>query len=124
MRKVVLIVEDSDMCAETLEIAFEPIPDLVCRSARSTREALAYLDGPEHLSAMVTDLHLQDDSGFELIRKVRADSRTANLPILLITGDSDPDLQRKAIAAGANAFFVKPYSPAAVRRTLKSFLCL
>ena len=123
MPKVVLIVEDSETCVETLEIAFETIPDLICRSARNTTEALAYLAGTEQPSALVTDLNLKKGSGFDLIRNVRADIRYSAMPILLISGDSDPDLATKAMAAGASAFFAKPYSPAAVRRTLKGFLC-
>lgn len=124
MPRVVVIVEDSETCLETLEIALDSIPDLVCRRARSAHEALGLLrDAAGGLpSALVTDLHLRNGSGFDLIRELRSDARYRRLPILLISGDSDPDVERKAMAAGATAFFAKPYSPAAVRRTLESCL--
>ena len=123
MPKVVLIVDDSETCAETLEIAFEPIPDLICRTAHDSREAMVYLKGAEHPAAVVTDLNLRHGSGLQLIRELRLDSRFALIPVLLISGDSDPDLANKAKAAGASAFFAKPYSPAAVRRALEELLC-
>lgn len=125
MPKFVLIVEDSDTCSETLEIAFEPIPDLICRVARSEREALKCLADADSASAVITDLDLgkgNGGSGMGLIRKIREQLRFAKLPVFLITGDSDPDVERKALDAGATAFFRKPYSPAAVRRTLEALL--
>jgi CheY-like chemotaxis protein len=45
------------------------------------------------------------------------------LPILLISGDSDPMLPERALAQGADAFFPKPYSPSAVRKKLEQLLC-
>jgi CheY-like chemotaxis protein len=54
---------------------------------------------------------------------VRAEPRFARLPIVLISGDSDPLLPARALAQGADAFFPKPYSPAAVRRKLEQLLC-
>ena len=49
--------------------------------------------------------------GFDLIRQLRAEPRFAHLPILLISGDSDPRLPARALELGADAFFAKPYSP-------------
>jgi PleD family two-component response regulator len=54
---------------------------------------------------------------------LRAEPGCARLPILLISGDSDPRLPARALARGANAFFGKPYSPSAVRRKLEQLLC-
>jgi len=61
--------------------------------------------------------------GLDLIRHLRAEPRFARLPILLISGDSDPRLSERALAQGADAFFPKPYSPSAVRRKLEQLLC-
>ena len=49
--------------------------------------------------------------------------RFARLPILLISGDSDPRVPSLALSSGANAWFPKPYSPSAVRRKLEELLC-
>jgi DNA-binding response OmpR family regulator len=75
------------------------------------------------ISALVTDLHMPKNNGFDLIRDVRTESRYARLPILMISGDSDPRLPQRALEIGADAFFPKPYSPAAVRRKLEQLLC-
>src|SRR5580704_9254248 len=122
--RTILIVEDSETCAETLQIALESIPGLKTMVLPSLSAALAALrSGDNDIAALVTDLHMPRHDGFELIRQLRAEVRYASLPVLLISGDSDPQLPARALAQGANAFFSKPYSPAAVRRKLEQLLC-
>ncbi|HEX4274063.1 MAG TPA: response regulator [Bryobacteraceae bacterium] len=129
MSKLVLIVEDSETCAETLLIALESLPGIEARVIRSPRAAMAAMHDPGNdVAALVTDLNLGDpgqplSTGFDLIRKLRDEPRFACLPILLISGDSDPTLPERALAQGANAFFPKPYSPSAVRRKLEQLIC-
>jgi CheY-like chemotaxis protein len=133
MPKLVLIVEDSETCAETLLIALESLPGIEARVIRSPRAAIAAMHDPGNdVAALVTDLNLADNggdpgqplsNGFDLIRKLRNEPRFARLPILLISGDSDPMLPQRALAQGADAFFPKPYSPSAVRRKLEQLIC-
>lgn len=128
MSRLVLIVEDSEACAETLQIALELIPGVEVRSIQSPRAAIAMLNERNtEIVAIVTDLNLDwaasQSDGLDLIRQLRAEPRFARLPILLISGNSDPRLSERALAQGADAFFPKPYSPAAVRRKLEQLLC-
>ena len=126
--KTILIVEDSETCAETLQIALETIPGMKTMVLQDMGAALAALrDEDSNIVALVTDLHMPRhnvlEAGFELIRQLRTEARYGNLPVLLISGDSDPKLPQSALALGADAFFSKPYSPAAVRRKLEQLLC-
>ena len=123
MSRLILIVEDSDSCAETLQIALESIPGVETRVSKSPNAALAtaLADGNE-VAAVVTDLHLAQFDGLDLIRRFREQPRFADLPIVLISGDSDPRLPARALAEGASAFFSKPYSPSAVRRKLEQLI--
>jgi CheY-like chemotaxis protein len=129
MPKLVLIIEDSEACAETLLIALESVPGVEVRVIHNPRAAMAAIsEAANDVAAIVTDLNLGDSKqphsdGFDLIRLLRADPRFAKLPILLISGDSDPMLPQRAIAQGANAFFPKPYSPSAVRKKLEQLIC-
>jgi CheY-like chemotaxis protein len=122
--RTVLIVEDSEACAETLQIALESLPDLKTVVLGSAAAALAALLREDaDVAALVTDLHMPKNDGFDLIRRLRAEPRYARLPVLMISGDSDPRVPQRALEAGADAFFSKPYSPAAVRRKLEQLLC-
>jgi DNA-binding response OmpR family regulator len=121
MTRNVLIVEDTELCRDTLELALMKLPNLSVRSVTTAEEALEWLDANE-ACALVTDLHLPLMNGFELIEAVRGRSWQASLPILVISGDSDPRIPTRVAKLGANAFFAKPYSPAEVRHTLKQLI--
>jgi DNA-binding NtrC family response regulator len=121
--KRVIIVDDSETCAETLGIALESIQDVEIHILKSAHAAKQALYEPGEVAAMITDLDLPGSNGFELIDEVRAESRFAGLPILMISGNSDPRSAERALAHGATAFFAKPYSPAAVRRKLEQLVC-
>jgi CheY-like chemotaxis protein len=121
--RTVLIVEDVESCATTLEIALLAIPHIHVRVAPTAGQALEMLaSAGEMISAMVTDLNMPSMDGFELIERVRSDSRTALLPIVVISGDSDPRTPERLNRLGANAYFGKPYSPAQVRQKVEQLL--
>ncbi|MBZ5594467.1 MAG: response regulator [Acidobacteriia bacterium] len=120
--RTVLIVEDAESCATTLEIALLAIPHVKVRVAPTARQALDLLTAGGGFCAVVTDLNLPAMDGFEFIQRVRSDSRTARLPIVVISGDSDPRTPERIYRLGANAYFGKPYSPAQVRQKLEQLL--
>jgi len=68
------------------------------------REAVRRL-AAERFDALVVDIHLPDVSGLDVCRTLRADPRTARLPILAVSAVADkPEAERAAHDAGATAF--------------------
>jgi len=123
MSRIVLIIEDDESCAETLLIALAAVPGLEPRAVPSIRAALkAFEQQPNEIAAVVTDLHFPESNGLELIRHLRSEPRYATVPILLVSGDSDPRLPERALSVGANAFFCKLYSLCAVQEKLEQLL--
>ena len=120
----VLIVEDSENSRAMLEIAFLGIPDLSVLMVPSAVEALRILEngGSGAVRVMVTDLNMPRMDGYELIRRVRADQRYSDMPIIVISADTDPATPERIAALGVEAFFPKPFSPALVRRKLEQLL--
>jgi DNA-binding response OmpR family regulator len=121
MSRIVLIVDDAEQCAETLEVALFGMPGVDIVAADSAETALRLMR-ERRIGAFITDLHLPQMSGFDLIRKVREQPGYAQVPILVISGDSDPGTPERLRALGADAFFPKPYSPSAVRKKLEMLL--
>ena len=121
MARTVMIVEDADMCSTVLEIALLGVPGISIQSATSAEEALAYLDQRD-ICALITDLHLPQMDGFELIERVRQRPDHARLPIVVISGDTDPRTPERVQRLGADAFFAKPYSPGEVRQKLEQLI--
>lgn len=62
-------------------------------------------------SVVVVDLTLPGLDGWELIRLLRRDAATADLPIVVLSGHTDPALVAEAWAAGCDAYLTKPCAP-------------
>ena len=118
---LILVVEDTEACATTLEIALGSLAGYDVRTAATAEEALAVL-AAQPASAVITDLHLPGLSGFDLIREICVGPQTGRPVIVVISGDSDPRTPRRVLELGADAYFTKPYSPAEVRRTLERLI--
>jgi CheY-like chemotaxis protein len=124
---IILIVEDSEPCVTTLEMALAGLDSFETQAVRNASEALALIAGSLRVRAIVTDLQLPSHNGrhidgFDLIRQVRSRFPNAAMPILVTSGDSDPANSERLRNLGADAYFTKPYSPAALRRTLEKLL--
>ena len=118
---LILVVEDTEACATTLEIALGCLTGYDVRTAATAEQALAVLEAHPAL-AVVTDLHLPGLSGFDLIRKICEGPKDGRPLIVVISGDTDPRTPRRVLELGADAYFPKPYSPAEVRRTLERLI--
>ena len=121
MTRMVLIVEDTDLCRDALELALMQVPGLEVQCVGTAEEALECL-ASSPVCALVTDLHLPCMDGFELIQKIRSQARSPALPILVISGDTDPRTPARIARLGADAYFPKPYSPAEVRHKLEQLI--
>ena len=121
MQRTVLIVEDAETCASTLEIALSALGVNVV-TALSGEQAWELLQDGDHPAAVVTDLQMRGMDGYELIERIRTHSTLRTVPIMVITGTSDPEARDRVHQLGANAFFAKPYSPVAVREQLEQWL--
>ena len=59
---------------------------------------------------MVLDVMLPQLSGFEVLKLVRADPKTAELPVLVLTARGQQQDRHTAEQIGASAFLTKPFS--------------
>jgi len=75
--------------------------------ANDGREALECVS-TFHPQLIVTDLMMPVMDGVELIQRLRADPKTAGLPVLAITADASEHTEAKAREAGAVDFVTKP----------------
>ncbi|WP_242112887.1 EAL domain-containing protein [Luteimonas aquatica] len=75
--------------------------------------------GTEILSALrefrpelvLTDLHMPGTNGIEITAAVRADPAFSQMPVVILTGDTDPDQQLEVLQAGADDVLSKPVRP-------------
>jgi CheY-like chemotaxis protein len=122
--RIALVVEDSKQYVAALEVALDAIPNLVLAYAADGEEAIRFLESSQGAAvcALLTDLNMPGMDGFQLIERLRSNPRHSRLPIVVLSGDTDPDAPDHVRRLGADAFFRKPYSPVEVRRTLERLL--
>jgi len=120
----VLVVDDAEDCIVTMDLALQQLPDVVIRPARSAEAALSELEDQKSgtFSAVITDIHLPEMTGLELVSRIRNDPRFCTLPILVVSADTDPSTPARALGLGANAYFAKPFSPSAIRKKLEELI--
>jgi len=120
----ILLVDDSEDCLATLDVALQMLPGVVIRPSFSAEAALLALEDRESdtVSAVITDIHLPEMTGLELVTRIRQDPRFRSLPILVVSADADPATPARALGLGANAYFAKPFSPSAVRKKLEELI--
>jgi two-component system, sensor histidine kinase and response regulator len=122
--RLVLIVEDAQHLAANLEIACTAIENVEVKVAMGAEQAWAILRQvrPGDSLVIVTDIRLPDTDGFDLIRRVREHQGLARTPIVAVSGDGDPAITRRLAELEVTTFFMKPYSPVAVKNHLEALL--
>jgi PleD family two-component response regulator len=122
--RVILVVDDMIMSAAALEAVVSETPNITVRLAANGALAWKYLEraSAATVCAVITDLDMPVMDGFELIRRIRSSAAHANVPVIAVSGTADDDAPARALEAGANAFFGKPWSAGRMRATLEQLL--
>lgn len=60
----------------------------------------------------ILDVVMPDMDGYEVLRRMKAEEETAKIPVILLTGKGGILDVENGFKAGADAYFVKPFSPA------------
>lgn len=103
----VLLVEDSMVTVYVVKSQLEAagLTVLDFDTAEAAYEAFVKND----ISLVVTDLMLLgDETGEDLIKKIRSDRNNQSIPIVVVSGDDDPELKLKLFQAGVSDFVSKP----------------
>jgi two-component system OmpR family response regulator len=116
----VLIAEDEPSILESL--------DFILRRAGYSIESVT--DGDAALAAIrrerprlvVLDVMLPKRSGFEVLKQIRADHITRDLPVLILTAKGQAQDRQIAEELGASSFVTKPYANADVVGTVRRLL--
>ena len=72
-------------------------------------------------SLILMDIQLPKISGLDATRRLRADPRTARVPIIAITSYALSGDEQRALDAGASAYLAKPYSPRELLELIRKF---
>ncbi|WRC18582.1 chemotaxis protein [Helicobacter pylori] len=108
-QKLILIAEDSLSALKTLEKIVQTL-ELRYLAFPNGKELLDYLYEKEHyqqVGVVITDLEMPVISGFEVLKTIKADSRTEHLPVIINSSMSSDSNRQLAQSLEADGFVVK-----------------
>jgi two-component system, chemotaxis family, chemotaxis protein CheY len=108
-KKTILIVDDSEFVRSYHSYILE----------QADFHVITAIDGSEGLEKLyqnqcalvLTDTNMSNMDGYEFIRRVRAESQYASLPIIIVSTESEGKDKTRGFEAGANLYLVKPCTP-------------
>jgi len=117
----ILLVDDSKVSRQMLSFTLMEIGFNDILEASNAEEALELLAG-EEVDAIITDLHMGEMNGMDMIRRLRDAPRFKGKPIFLLTGEDSEDLKKVARDSGATYILNKSDSVDKFKKVLSHYL--
>jgi PAS domain S-box-containing protein len=106
--RTVLYIEDNPSNVKLAEAILTERPEVTLIA--TSQGGLALELAREHQPALVLlDLNLPDVSGEEVLRRIRADSRMADIPVVMVSADATTGQVERLLAKGADDYLTKPF---------------
>jgi two-component system phosphate regulon response regulator PhoB len=120
MDNTILVVEDDPELQEILTLNLQNAGYRVMR-ASSIRQAEALVN--TNLPQMILlDWGLPDTPGLSFARRLRSESRTASVPIIMLTGRDCESDKITGLEAGVDDYLIKPFSPRELLARIKAVM--
>jgi DNA-binding response OmpR family regulator len=105
-RIVVLLVDDQAFVGAAVGRLLATEHDIALHCCRNALDAVA-MASELHPTIILQDLVMPDIDGLTLVGLFRTNASTAATPVVVLSGNDDPDARTRALAQGANDYLVK-----------------
>jgi len=117
----VLIVDDSRMNRLVLKTYLLAAGFIHLEEAAEGRSALLKIrQSITPFNLVIADWHMPEISGIELLKEVRGNSETKNMPFILATSEQKKEEIMEAVKYKVSGYLVKPYSPQSLMKSMKN----
>lgn len=116
----VLVIEDHPLNLELVTALLEEIGCQVLGASTPERGLALAAGNPPDLILM--DVQLPGMDGYEVTRRLKADPRTADIPVVAVTAQALQGEEERARAAGCAAYLTKPVNHQQFQETIRRFL--
>ncbi|TMB23135.1 MAG: response regulator [Deltaproteobacteria bacterium] len=117
-RRVLVVENDPESRRMTKVLALEGYETLEAPEGRS---AIA-LAKQAHPDLIIMDLAMPELDGWEASRRLKADPKSADIPIIALTAFAMREDEERARKAGCDGYLSKPCRPQTIRATVRNFL--
>jgi twitching motility two-component system response regulator PilG len=119
--KSVLIVEDSPTSRKVISMVLTR-KGYVVNEAASGREALRKVADDELPHLILLDAMLPDMTGYDILAKLKQDTRLKEIPVVMLTAKDSPVDREKGMRAGSVAYLTKPFNPDKLLSVIGSYI--
>ncbi|MEJ2360511.1 MAG: response regulator [Gammaproteobacteria bacterium] len=119
-KKTILLIDDVEENREILKRRLEK-EGFAVATARNGQEGIDMLE-QQRINLIMTDLNMPVMDGHTFLKRIRAEPRFENIPIIIITALDETGTVIKNLRAGACGYLTKPFSMDQIRAQLD--LCL
>jgi two-component system chemotaxis response regulator CheY len=118
----ILVVDDSSTMRRIIQntLARLGYKDIV-QAADGVEAWQALQDNPD-IGVVITDWNMPNMNGLELVKKIRAEEKYKNIPIIMVTTEGGKKEVITALKAGVNNYIVKPFTPQVLKEKLEAVL--
>ncbi len=113
-----LVVDDSSTMRRIIKNTLNRLNYKDVLEGEDGVEGWEVLDANPDVDMLITDWNMPNMNGLELVKKVRADERFAEIPIIMVTTEGGKAEVITALKAGVNNYIVKPFTPAVLKEKL------
>jgi len=111
LKKTILTVDDSRTMRDMLAMALGDAGFTVVQAVDG-EDGLAVLDlHSAEVDVIITDINMPKLDGYGVIQHMRERPEYDDLPILVLTTESDQEKKERARKLGATGFIIKPFNP-------------
>ncbi len=113
-----LVVDDSSTMRRIIKNTLQRLGHKDILEGGDGVEGWNVLNSNPDVDKLITDWNMPEMNGLELVKKVRADSRFTDLPIIMVTTEGGKAEVITALKAGVNNYIVKPFTPQVLKEKL------
>ena len=119
----VLLIDDSTTMRKIQRRALSTLGIENVDEASNGREGVDKLHAENYAYNMVLlDMNMPEMGGMEVLKTVRADPKSNNIPIIMCTSVADKEQVMEAIKSGASNYVVKPFTPEDLQKKISKYL--
>lgn len=114
-----LVIDDSRAMRSILKKIWLSVGGTVVEEAGNGKEGLEKLKTMVSPDIVLVDWNMPEMNGLDFVRAVRANPSYRQLPLMIVTTESESAQMGKALAAGANEYVMKPFTKDVIQEKLK-----
>ncbi|MBD0371072.1 MAG: response regulator [Pyrinomonadaceae bacterium] len=119
--KRILVADDSIATRALVAAALSDLQNLQVERASTGIEAIKTLS-TSTIDLVLTDIHMPEINGLELVRFIKTDERLRSIPVIVISTEAAEDDRHRALALGADDYLPKPFTASQLQHTIKKHL--